>query len=89
MGHTLSLRRVMRAGLAAALLIFGSLSTSAGAQPLEAPSCTITGGLIGVDTILATAASPYCVTSSIDVASGVTLTIQPGIDGAGGGAVNN
>jgi len=37
------------------------------------------GGQIGTDTTLTLAGSPYCVTSSLHVNSGSTLTIQPGV----------
>lgn len=62
-------------------VVFVLVSTPGAARPLQ----TNVGGVIAANTIWTTAGSPFNLTGDLSIASGATLTIQPGVTVNGGG----
>lgn len=59
--------------------------TEAGADPCSLTACTNVGGIISANSAWTLTNSPYTLTNDVQIASGITLTIDPGVTVYGNG----
>jgi hypothetical protein len=78
LGLALTLAAILLLVLLAVTAGSGSASSAFGQAPLSACTTTVSGD-VTVPTTWTLAASPYCLQPGVDVSSGVTLTVEPGV----------
>ena len=78
------IRTILAAAATSAVVVLG-MSFAIGQSSADAAAGTTVGGVLTSDTEWTTAGSPYIVTSPVQIPSGITLTIDPGVTVEGSG----